>query len=147
MFCIKCHSSNTKVTNSRPHKKRASIWRRRQCLICKATFTTLETVSTDGMLSVTNSKGAISPFSISRLLISIAPLLSEQSSAPDDAYWLAITTYEKALAIGEPQVHTNELAGIAFGAIERFDSTAALKYALDHRLTRLPSSRAKRPKS
>lgn len=147
MFCIKCHSENTKVTNSRPHKKRASIWRRRQCLICKTTFTTLETVSTDGILSVTDSEGAVSPFSISRLLISIAPLLSEQSSAPDDAYWLAITTYEKALAVGEPQIRTNELASIAFGAIERFDSTAALKYALDHKLTKLPASRAKRPKS
>lgn len=146
MFCIKCHSENTKVTNSRPHKKRASIWRRRQCLACKTTFTTIETVSTDGMLTVADNAGT-SPFSISRLLISIAPLLSEQSSAPDDAYWLAVTTYEKALAIGEPQIHTNELAGIAFGAIERFDSTAALKYALDHRLTRLPSSRAKRPKN
>ena len=105
MFCIKCHSENTKVTNSRPHKKRASIWRRRQCLACKTTFTTIETVSTDGMLTVADNAGT-SPFSISRLLISIAPLLSEQSSAPDDAYWLAVTTYEKALAIGEDKSST-----------------------------------------
>ena len=146
MFCIRCHSPNTKVINSRPHKKRATIWRRRQCLTCKTVFTTTETVATDGMLSVTDTRGDKSPFSVARLLISISPLLSERSSAPDDAYWLAVTAYEKALAIGEPQISTNELASITFGAIERFDSTAALKYALDHKLTKLPASRAKRPK-
>ena len=147
MFCIKCHNPNTKVVNSRPHKKRASIWRRRQCGICKTVFTTTETVSTDGVLSVTDNQGDKSPFSVARLLISISPLLTEQSSAPDDAYWLAVTTYEKALATGELHISTAELASIAFGTIERFDSTAALKYALDHKLTRLPTSRAKRPKN
>ena len=147
MFCIKCHSPQTKVTNSRSHKKRASIWRRRQCVICGTVFTTIETVATDGMLSVKNPQGSKSPFSVARLLMSISPLLTEQSSAPDDAYWLAVTVYEKVLATGEPEIVIKELASITFSTIERFDSTAALKYALDHRLTRLPSSRAKRPKS
>lgn len=147
MFCIKCHSPHTKVTNSRPHRKRATIWRRRQCVICKTVFTTLETVATDGMLSVIDPQGGKSPFSIPRLLISIAPLLSEQSSAPDDAYWLAVTAYEKALSTEEPDIHTKDLTSITFSVMERFDSTAALKYALDHHLTRLPGSRARRPKN
>lgn len=146
MFCIKCHNSRTKVTNSRPHKKRASIWRRRQCEHCQTIFSTVETVSLEGGLSVTGTSGESSPFSVARLLMSIAPLLSEQSSAPDDAYWLATTTYEKALTQHEGTISSTELSSIAFSTIERFDSTAALKYALDHRLTRLPSSRAKRPR-
>lgn len=146
MFCIKCHSPDTKVTNSRPHKKRASIWRRRQCNACGSVFTTIEAVSTDGMLSVKDNRNNTSPFSIGRLLIDIAPLLTESASAPDDAYWLAQTTYEKALTQDSSVITTEELARIAFGVIERFDSTAALKYALDHHLTRLPSSRAKRPR-
>ena len=146
MFCIKCHSENTKVTNSRPHKKRASIWRRRQCATCGAVFTTIEAVSTDAMLSVVSPQGAKSPFSLARLLMSIAPQLNERSSAPDDAYWLAQTAYEKALARSEGAITSQELATITFQTIERFDSTAALKYALDHKLTKLPSSRAKRPK-
>lgn len=146
MFCIRCHDPSTKVINSRPHKKRASIWRRRQCIVCRTVFTTTETVATDGMLSVIGPQHNESPFSVARLLISISPLLSEQSSAPDDAYWLAITTYEKTLATGKPCIETSDLASLAFGTIERFDSTAALKYALDHKLTRLPASRAKRPK-
>ncbi len=146
MFCIKCHSPNTKVTNSRPHKKRASIWRRRECLSCGTVFTTTETVATEGMISVVDTRGKASPFSVARLLMSISPLLSEQSSAPDDAYWLAVTAYEKILVRGEATIHTSELASITFSTIERFDSTAALKYALDHRLTTLPASRAKRPR-
>lgn len=145
MFCIKCHSPHTKVTNSRPHKKRATIWRRRQCVSCGATFTTTEIVASEGAFSVSDGKIS-TQFSISRLLMSIAPLLSEQSSAPDDAYWLARTVYEKALAAEISTISTQELIGMTFKVIERFDSTAALKYALDHRLTRMPGSRAKRPK-
>lgn len=147
MFCIKCHNPATKVINSRPHKKRASIWRRRQCLICKTTFTTTEAVSTDGMLTITNGRGETHPFSIAHLLMSIAPLLSQQSSAPDDAYWLAQTAYEKALSSGEAAISSDELARITFSTMERFDSTAALKYALDHKLTKLPASRARRPRT
>ncbi len=109
------------------------------------TFTTSETVATEGLLSVEYS-GKTTPFSIARLLMSISPLLSQQVTAPDDAYWLAITSYEKALARGDPSINASELASVTFSVIERFDSTAALKYALDHRLTTLPASRAKRPK-
>lgn len=146
MFCIKCHNPDTKVINSRPHKKRASIWRRRACPQCGTVFTTTETVSVEGALSITDNRGEITSFSIGRLLMSIAPLLSEHSSAPDDAYWLAMTSYEKALATGANTLSAVELARLTFGVVERFDSTAALKYALDHKLTKLPSSRAKRPK-
>lgn len=146
MFCIKCHSLQTKVTNSRPHKKRASIWRRRQCLRCGTVFTTTETIATQGALTITNNRGDDEPFSIAKLLMSIAPLLTQQTTAPDDAYWLAMTAYEKALASGETVIKTSMLADLTFTTIERFDSTAALKYALDHHLTKLPASRAKRPR-
>lgn len=79
-------------------------------------------------------------------MMSIAPLLTQRSSAGDDAYWLAMTAYEQALASTEDEISAQTLAQITFGVIERYDSTAALKYALDHQLTRLPASRAKRPK-
>lgn len=147
MFCIKCHSPNTKVTNSRPHKKRASIWRRRSCSSCGAIFTTSETVATEGLLRVCDSQTASTAFSIGRLMMSIAPLLTQRSSAADDAYWLSMTAYEQALSSVDAEISPQALAQIVFRVIERYDSTAALKYALDHRLTRLPLSRAKRPKS
>lgn len=146
MFCIKCHSPDTKVTNSRPHKKRASIWRRRGCSSCGAVFTTSETVATEGLLRVRDTRAASAPFSIGRLIMSIAPMLTQRSSAADDAYWLATTAYEQALASVDEEISPQALAQIVFTVIERYDSTAALKYALDHKLTRLPASRARRPR-
>lgn len=80
-------------------------------------------------------------------MMSIAPLLTQRSSAADDAYWLSMTAYEQALSSVDAEISPQALAQIVFRVIERYDSTAALKYALDHRLTRLPLSRAKRPKS
>jgi len=147
MFCIKCHHENTKVINSRPNKKHATVWRRRKCESCGATFTTTEVVATEGgLLSISDGKN-VTPFSVSRSLLSIAPLLTAQETAPDDAYWLAMTAYEKALQTNDAVISSKELASIIFGVLERYDSTAALKYALDHHLTRMPSSRAKRPKA
>lgn len=145
MFCITCHVGNTKVTNSRRHTKRTSVWRRRRCDTCGTVFTTIETVATEGLLLISSGNNS-TPFSISRLLMSIAPLLTERSSAPDDSYWLAQTAYEQALATKKRVIAVEDLVHITFMVIERFDASAALKYALDHKLTTLPASRAKRPK-
>ena len=145
MFCLHCGHSDTKVINSRPHKKRATIWRRRKCPACNTVFTTSETVAGEGLLWILHGKEKQS-FSLPRLLVSLYPLLSRRATAADDAQELAHTIYEKLLMQPDMTLDVSDLTGTAYDILERFDRNAALKYALEHGLISLPSrQRNKRP--
>jgi len=146
MFCIKCHHTSTKITNSRPHKKQPSIWRRRHCAHCGATFTTLEAVASEGVLTVI-AKSGNEPFSFPRLMISLYNSLKGPKNAPDDAYWLAQTIFETIMTTDSPSaVSALRVAETTHDVLERFDATAALKYGLAHDLIKTHKSRAQRPR-
>ena len=101
MICIKC-SSDTKVTNSRPHKKTPSVWRRRECKACGTVFTTSETVAdTTYQFTIKSPDDSKTDFSLPRLMLSIAPTLSHRQSAAvaDESYWLAQTVAAVAPAV------------------------------------------------
>ena len=138
MSCMHCGHKNTKVVNSRPHKKRATIWRRRACSSCGATFTTLEIVTDENALQVVQGKKK-ERFSTPRLLVSIYPHLSDRASAPDDASYIAQTVYEQLLTKKLPELDTQEIVSTTYEVLERFDRNAALKYALHHGMISLPS--------
>lgn len=138
MFCIHCGHKNTKVTNSRPHKKRATIWRRRACTSCGANFTTLELVTDENTLQVTRGKKS-EKFSTPRLLVSLYPHLSDQANAADDASHIAQTVYEQLLIKKTPTLDKQEIISSTYEVLERFDRNAALKYALHYGMISLPS--------
>lgn len=144
MFCIRCHHNSTRVTNSRPHKKQASIWRRRKCSACGALFTTIETVASDGQLTI-EKNGTQHAFSVPTLMISLHSSLSTQKTAPEDAYWLAQTILEQ-LMTQHPGTTVTPLtvAQTAYDVLDRFDAAAALRYGLDHGLIQTKKSRRRR---
>jgi transcriptional regulator NrdR family protein len=88
MVCIYC-GSKTKVSNSRSSGK--GTWRRRECLSCKAIFTTREQVELEGALRVQQKDGSLEPFSRDKLLISVNDSLSHRKSALQDAIGLTDT--------------------------------------------------------
>lgn len=136
MFCIKCFSPKTKVTNSRPHKKQPTIWRRRACSQCQAVFTTLERPSLDG-LQVRASNGTTEPFNIGRLVVSLAGAFAhDHIKGRDQALWLA-QTVETTLATEHPQPSAEEIAAISHQTLKRFDPLAAMQYGAKHRLVKL----------
>lgn len=55
MECPYCHKSLTEVTNSRPTKGNAQIWRRRKCSSCGDTFTTHEVVDLSHLIVIKKS--------------------------------------------------------------------------------------------
>jgi len=138
MFCIHCGHKNTKVTNSRPHKKRPTIWRRRSCTSCGAIFTTIELVADEGSLQVRGTSKT-EAFSTARLLVSLYPHLSDRAKAADDASHIAQTVYEQLLAHDERLISSKELVSASYEVLERFDRNGALKYALHHGMISLPS--------
>ncbi|PWU12804.1 MAG: transcriptional regulator NrdR [Bdellovibrio sp.] len=67
MRCPQCGHSNDRVLDTREQREGDSIRRRRECLNCKARFTTLETISRSFPL-VIKKDGRREPFSRDKLL-------------------------------------------------------------------------------
>lgn len=132
MVCIYCGSS-TGVTNSRPQKRTNTVWRRRQCHLCRAVFTTEEAVILASVIVITRVDGPTSTFSKEKLLISLYGSLKHRPTALPDAISLTDTVISQLL----PHM---QLAAIPVGAIittatkvlQRFDQAAAVQYRAYH---------------
>lgn len=136
MICIKC-SADTKVTNSRPHKKTPSVWRRRECTSCGAVFTTSEVVADDSYIfSVKDGASKLSAFSFPRLMFSIAASLGHRPlpKSADESYWLAQTVTQALQATATDTVTVHAVAQETYIVLSHFDATAGIQYGARHGL-------------
>lgn len=136
MICINC-SSETKVTNSRPHKKTPSVWRRRECKACGAVFTTSETVSDNSYsFRVKHPTEGLVTFSTPRLMLSIVSALSYRNSdtVADDSYWLALTVAQAIQATATDIIPLEALVVQVHETVSYFDATAGIQYGARHGL-------------
>lgn len=152
MICVNCFHGKTKVTNSRPHKKTAGTWRRRQCLntACGITFTTYEKPALDDSVSVHYpGRGAASessaPFSLSKLTLSIAASFAHDPAARQLHSLPLAETVEQLLISQVRQPSVDDIAATTHQVLKRFDELAALQYAAGHGLVAATRSRRGRP--
>lgn len=145
MICIKC-SADTNVINSRPHKKTPSVWRRRQCRACGATFTTSEVVADQAYGFRVTADGSATEFSLPRLMLSIVAALSHRSSpnVADDSYWLAQTVAQALQATATDTVTLSALTEETWETLSRFDATAGLQYGARHGLIKNTAQKPRR---
>lgn len=146
MICIKC-SHDTRVANSRPHKKTPTVWRRRNCPACNATFTTNEVVADDAYeLRVVGSQSETEAFSFPRLMLSIHAALSHRPTpgSADEAYWLAQTVAQTIQAGATDSVTAAALAEETWAALSRFDATAGIQYGARHALIKNTAQKPRR---
>ncbi len=134
MVCIYC-SDETHVTNSRPQRRSNQVWRRRQCLSCKAIFSTEEAANYTAAWSIRAASGTIEPFSRDKLFLSLYKSCQHRKSAVADARALTDTITSKLL----PQVRNGSLGDktitqTALVALSRFDKAAATHYQAFHKL-------------
>ena len=137
MICVKCYQASTNVINSRPHKKQASVWRRRRCSNCSFIFTTSETPLPSELLAVVYIDGSNVPFSLPRLSINLYSFLAHRpENAADEAYWLSETIYQSLIKRGNSgqAVPVHELVHAVHRVLERFDALAGLQYAAKYRI-------------
>jgi|APMI01.1.fsa_nt_gi transcriptional regulator NrdR family protein len=136
MFCVNCFCEDTKVINSRPHKRHPSVWRRRQCPRCGHLFTTDEHPRIHELYEVWNSKtNSSSPFNMGGLILSIAEAFQHNKQLGAQVAWdiafsvldIVATDYRRALS-------SDDIAMITHRCLERYDKAAALSYGLQHRL-------------
>ena len=134
MICIKC-SSDTRVTNSRPHKKTPSVWRRRQCTACGTVFTTTEVVADDSYSFGVKGPEETESFSLPRLMLSIVRSLEHRSgNVADDAYWLAHTVAQNIQATATDTITSQALAEATWEVVSHFDASAGIGYGARHQL-------------
>lgn len=133
MICINCFHENTAVVNSRTKKKQPSVWRRRRCTHCKATFTTYERPSAADTLII-HGADTSQPFNMGKLILSIGKAFThapEQAAA--NALWLAQTVEDNLYIKTSPLARTDVLQ-VTHTVLKRFDELAALQYAAQHQL-------------
>ena len=134
MFCINCFHKATRVTNSRPQKKTASVWRRRACSNCGTVFTTLEYPSLAQNKSIALANGSTESFNIGKLVISISQAFShDPRRAAYDSLWLA-QSVEALLSTEYAVITPDDIAAVSHQVLKRFDELAALQYAAKHQL-------------
>ena len=134
MFCVNCFHKKTQVTNSRPHKKSPSVWRRRRCPRCDAIFTTIERPSLADNRPISLPGGATDTFNVGKLTLSIAASFAHSSRRAEyDSLWLA-QTVEDTLSTEYTVITPDDITAVTHQALRQFDELAAVQYAAKHRL-------------
>jgi len=133
MVCIYC-GNETQVVNSRPQKRLNQIWRRRQCSGCGAVFTTEESAHLSTSLAVRRQNGPVSPFSRDKLFLSLLKALGHRTTPVEDAGALTATIVAQLLQnTPKATIDPSDIAKTALGALQRFDTAAAVQYQAYHK--------------
>ena len=131
MVCLYC-GGETKVTNSRLQKRNNQVWRRRECLVCHAIFTTHESVELESALSV-DKNGQNQPFLPDLLLKELMLALSHRKDVYTASREVLGTIIRKLLTLPQkPLYKPADISKITSGVLKRFDRRAYLRYLADH---------------
>lgn len=134
MISINSSAKQTKVINSRAHKTRPVVWRRRQDPQTGLIFTTYERPSLAENKKITLPDGSTDIFNLGKLLISISRAFTHNTkSAQYDSMQIA-ETIEDYLSISPLELTPSLIAHTAHDVLRRFDNLAAVQYAARHHL-------------
>lgn len=127
MICIFC-GNKTAVANSRFQRRQLAVWRRRNCRACGLTFTTQEKVNYSlSSLKVLGAKGALEPFSETKLLLSLYGSLSHRKSAAADAKALTDTVISQLLP-ARKSIEVRDITSTAYKTLKKFDLPGSTYY-------------------
>lgn len=131
MNCLYC-SKDTHVINSRPQKRLNKVWRRRNCISCGSTFTTIESVNLNGSVSVRSPKG-LTPFLRDKIFLSIYESLKHRKTALTDATALTDTIISNLHPLmKEVVIEKAKIVEMSLSALDNFDDAAATHYRAFH---------------
>ena len=130
MYC----GGKTQVTNSRAQKRLNQVWRRRECLNCRAVFTTEEGIDYGASLVVRPAPhGPVTPFSRDKLFASLLKALGHRRTAVEDASALTGTVIARLLQNGtNAAVSPSEIVKTVILVLEPFDKAACVQYRAYH---------------
>lgn len=125
------------VTNSRPQKRSNSVWRRRKCVSCGATISTIEAIDYTQAWMVRRTMSKIIttvPFSRDALLISIYDSLRHRPNAIDDASALTKTIITRLEPfVIQATIDREHIISVSSKVLGNFDAVAATHYKAFHK--------------
>ena len=129
MECIYC-GKQTKVTNSRPQIKDHQTWRRRKCLACHATVTSVESYTLEDALRVEKKNGTYQQFYRDKLFVSILMAVEHLPEPVITANSLTATVLRHILSPKplDPLVSSKTIAKQTSIVLRRFNAAAAVRY-------------------
>lgn len=129
MECIYC-GNKTKVTNSRPQKKDLQTWRRRQCLACHATTTSVEAYSLEDALRVEKKSGPYQPFSRDKIFMSIYKATDHLPNSTIIASNLTATVLRHLISQAplNPVISSGTITKIVATVLQRYNAASAVRY-------------------
>ncbi len=109
------------------------MWRRRECLVCQAVFTTHEAVELESALSVDKS-GQNQPFLPDLLLKELMLALSHRKDVYTASREVLGTIVHQLLALPQkPLYKPTDVSKVTSEVLKRFDKQAYLRYVAEHR--------------
>lgn len=133
MVCVQC-GTKTQVINTRPQVKLNQQWRRRQCLGCKSTFSTIEVADYGALWAVKTPSKPLTPFNRDKLLLSLHRSIQHRPNALKDASGLVNTVISKLQAIASDGYLTNkQIIQTVQVALNRFDKAGSVHYQAFHK--------------
>ena len=134
MVCIYCGGS-TQVSNSRLQKRANTVWRRRQCTVCAAVFTTTEAIDLASAIMIATAKG-LEPFDKDKLLISVYESCKHRQNALNDASALTQTIIGDIIKLTDVsgKIERDAIITLAQQVLERFDPVCSTVYTAYHRI-------------
>ena len=131
MICLYC-GGDTHVTNSRLQKRNNQVWRRRECLVCHAIFTTHESVELVSALSVDKS-GQNQPFLPDLLLKELMLALSHRKDVYTASREVLGTIVRNLVALPQkPLYKPSDISKVTSKVLKHFDKQAHLRYLAEH---------------
>lgn len=129
MVCVYC-GAKTRVTNSRSNIRAGRVWRRRECLSCRAISTSREEFDLRDCLAVQHTDKNMDAFMRDTLYMSVVKSLDHSPHAVRDASALCETIVQEILKHKPiaPNISTTTIAKHTKKVLDRYDKTAAIKY-------------------
>ena len=132
MRCVKCHSVEDKVIDSRMSKDGALIRRRRECLICGHRFTTYEQLE-QTELRVIKRDGTRESFSREKLFSGILKACEKRPVAYEDLEAVAEDVIHELVASSQKEIPTHMIGPLVMQRLQQLDQVAYVRYASVYR--------------
>jgi transcriptional repressor NrdR len=131
MVCLYC-GNETEVSNSRWQKRANQVWRRRQCKVCRAIFTTHEAIDMSSALLVDRA-GKQAAFESDLLFTELLLALQDRRDCYIAAREATSTVIARLLRLpGSPLFSSKQISNTSAQVLRKLDKRAWLRYVAEH---------------
>lgn len=140
MFCPVCHTSKTRVIDSRLQEKENITRRRRECEACGFRFSTSEETEISN-LYVIKKNGSLQAYDRSKLEAGIKKALEKRPVTPDEFHAFMLEVEQDIMQnqhVGtdskeQAKISVKEVGSIVLERLKKFDEVAYIRFASVYR--------------